>query len=194
MFINLYLNLQQAGSFPYLIMSFFRKHINNEEAKYKELFDTYHFRVFMYISKRIKSRENIMDISQNVFVHLWQYRKSLLISNPEAIIFNTCNQEISKFLHAVQKFPTESLMEDLQSKDNAQEPMTTEIEKVQQIDNLYNTINQLPPLRQKILKMNKIDGLTQEQISIELQIPHHTVKYHVSEAMLFLKRNTSFDH
>lgn len=172
-------------------MTFFRKHID-EENKYKELFHTYYSRVFMYIAKKIKSRENIMDISQNVFVHLWQYRNSLLKSNPEAIIFNTCNQEISKFIHATQKMPTQSLEADTDTKDNSPD-FTIAIEKEQRIDNLHDIINLLPPIRQKILKMNKLEGLTQEQIALELKIPQHSVKHHVSEAMVFLKNNTTWE-
>lgn len=172
-------------------MTFFRKHINHEEAKYKELFYAYHHRVFMFIARKVKDRESVMDITQNVFVHLWQYRNSLLKLNPEAIIFNTCNQEISKFYQSIQKLPTQPLNENFDPKDSSHDYMTIEMEKEQKIESLFDTINLLPPLRQKILRMNKLDGLTQEQIAIQLQIPHHTVKYHISEAILFLKNNTS---
>jgi len=171
-------------------MTFFKKHIKDDEIKYKALFYTYHHRVFMYIAKKVKGRENIMDITQNVFVHLWQYRKSLLESNPEAIIFNTCNQEISKFLNANQNMPV-LFNENIECKDHAEELLELKIENEQRIESMYNNIGLLPPLRQKILRMNKLYGLTQAQIALELQIPQHTVKYHVSEAMIFLKNNTN---
>ena len=168
-------------------VKFFSKHINTEENKYKELFYTYYYRVYLFAARRVSGKENVRDIAQNVFFHLWKYRKDLMLENPEAIIFNTCNQEISKFYKTAGNLPlfndttadlVDTSSEELQSA-NKKEHLLTELEK--SIDLL------IPPLRRKIFKMNKLEGSTQQQIAIYLNISRRTVENHISEAMIFLK-------
>ncbi|MOA19732.1 RNA polymerase sigma factor [compost metagenome] len=45
----------------------------------------------------------------------------------------------------------------------------------------------LPPLRRKIFKMNKLDGITQEKIATTLNISKRSVEQHISKSIIFLK-------
>lgn len=174
-------------------MTFFRKNIDHDEARYRELVYAYHYRVFIYIARKVKGRENIMDISQNVFFHLWKYRKSVFVSNPEPVIFNTCNQEISKFFKASQIQQLSSDLDVQDHKDDSEEAISSKIDGEERIRLVMEKIEELPALRKKIFTMNKLNGIAQKQIAVELQIPHHTVKYHIAEATLYLKDNTSLE-
>jgi RNA polymerase sigma factor (sigma-70 family) len=169
-------------------VKFFSRHINIEEARYKDLFYTYYYRVYLHTARRVSGKENVRDIAQNVFFHLWKYRKDLMLQNPEAIIFNTCNQEISKFYKISEKQPlyndtgadpTDTSSEELQWV-NQKEYLLTELEK--SIEHI------IPPLRRKIFKMNKLEGITQEKIAVLLNVSKRTVENHISEAMIYLKK------
>lgn len=70
---------------------------HSAEDMYKVIYNTYRHRVFNYLSVKVHDRNDIRDIMQNIFVHLWQYRDSLGGSNTEKIIFKTCNQETANF-------------------------------------------------------------------------------------------------
>lgn len=168
-------------------VNFFSKHIDIEENRYKELFYAYYYRVYLFAARRVSGKENVSDIAQNVFFHLWKYRKDLILQNPEVIIFNTCNQEISKFYKTAGKQPLFNKTEI--------DPADTSIEELQSVHKKEHLLSELeksielivPYLRRKIFKMNKLQGITQEQIAISLNIPKRTVKHHISEAMIFLK-------
>lgn len=169
-------------------MKFFSRHINNEEQRYKDIFEKYYTQVFMHIARKVTVRENVTDITQNVFSHLWEYRKSL-DKNTENIIFNTCNQEISKFFKAQQKSPITEVNSLDQKSDDADEQLINKLIIEDRLQTITKNIDSLPPLRKKIFTMNKLEGITQEAIADQLQIPQYKVKHHVSQAMLFLKNH-----
>lgn len=167
-------------------MDFF-KHKENDEHLFKEFFLKYNRIVFLFISRKIGDRDDVMDVTQNVFIHLWKYRKVLNDENIERIVFKTCNQEISSFFRGRRGDYQDSF--DLNTiSDKSQEDAEERILKEKRISELYNKIELLPDKRKKIFVLNKIDKFTHEQIAIELNISKAAVSKQVGKAMLFLKQ------
>ena len=52
---------------------------------------------------------------------------------------------------------------------------------------LQNAISQLPPQRQKIFNMSRIESMSHKEIAAELGISVNTVQEHISEALKFIK-------
>ncbi|ANF52963.1 hypothetical protein A0O34_21625 [Chryseobacterium glaciei] len=165
------------------------RHINTELGSYENLVRQYNHQVFSFISKKIQNEEDALDVLQNVFMHLWIYKKSLDSTNSANIIFTTCRDKIAEFYRASKKQPlaenifsdfADTSFDDLKSVEK-KDRLLTELEK--------SIVLIIPPLRRKIFKMHKLEGITQEKIALELDIPKSTVKYHILEAMTFLKNH-----
>ncbi|RLJ75132.1 hypothetical protein [Pedobacter alluvionis] len=77
-------------------MTFFSRH-NIEKSSYEELYHRYNHEIFTCIANKIENRNDVLDVMQEVYIHLWKFREKILLGNAENIIFNTCKQEISKF-------------------------------------------------------------------------------------------------
>ncbi|MBT2559838.1 sigma-70 family RNA polymerase sigma factor [Pedobacter sp. ISL-68] len=170
----------------------FRSHITTEENTYKEFFHQYNQLVFSHIKKKIGNEDDIMDVLQDVFIHLWEYRHSLYSINIENIVFNTCNQKIANFYRNENKsFENESLIAN--HADTSIQDLISAKKKEKRLKKIEENIELLiPPIRQQIFKMNKLEGITQQQIAVQLNISKRTVKYHIAEAMAFLRdRNKS---
>ncbi|MFP3596908.1 sigma-70 family RNA polymerase sigma factor [Chryseobacterium sp. SIMBA_029] len=160
---------------------------NAEENAYQKFFHQYNHHVSSYISRKIKKREDVKDVVQNVFTHLWEYRQAIYSGNAENIIFKTANQKISEFYkqHERQHFYEESTID---YADNSPLDLSSVKDKELLLTQLEASILLIiPPLRRRIFKMNKLEGITQKQISIQLNIPQRTVEHHISQAMMFLK-------
>ncbi|WP_165852215.1 sigma-70 family RNA polymerase sigma factor [Chryseobacterium pennae] len=153
---------------------------------YKIIYNTYQQRVFSYVAGRITDRNDILDISQNVFVHLWQYRKSLGGSNTENIIFKTCNQEIFNFLAAKTKQPINVAYYD--KADDSLDLLHDKIEKEELLKTVEENIELLPNPRRQIFTMHKLNGVSQEQIADQLNLSKKSVKKQIAKAMIFLKK------
>lgn len=167
-------------------MAFFKKNIV-EKSSYEELYYRYNRRIYTYVSSKIDNWDDTMDVMQDIFVHLWKYRKDLNIQNSEAIIFNTCKQKVAEFYRRNKlQFSKEIL-------DNFSDTLPDDIDQRQEyeneLDKLKEKVELLPQLRREIFVMNKLDGITQEKIALQFNLPTSTIKYHIAEALLFLKKN-----
>lgn len=166
-------------------MPLFDEHNNsNQEDMYKKIYHTYQHRVFLYIAGKISDRNDVRDIFQNVFIHLWQYKKALGGPNTENIIFKTCNQEIADFCHKNNK-RFQSLESDYP--DRSEEQIQYIIKKEERIDAIQKNIDLLPDTTKQIFTMNKINGIKQKQIASDLKITQKTVEKQVSKAMTLLR-------
>ena len=170
-------------------MKFSGKHINAEKSSYEGLYYHYNHQIFSCIAQSIKNRDDVMDVMQEVYVHLWEFRNKLVPQTAESIIFNTCRQKISKFYRKTKQEPFYEEMAG-EYADSTQEELKSVNKKEQHLSELEKSIELIiPPLRRKIFTMNKLEGIIQEEIAFQLDIPKSTVKHHISEAMIFLKNH-----
>lgn len=154
---------------------------------YKSIYNTYRERVFHYIRGKVKDRNDIRDIAQNVFFHLWEYKESLGGANTENIIFKTCNQEISKFFKTHRRYVFENNYNIPETPDDAVDQLDSKLIKEQQLQAMQDSIELLPISSKKMFTMNKLEGVTQEKIAVQLNLPKKIVQKQISEALIFLK-------
>ncbi len=161
-------------------------HITNEEHSFRKLLQQYHPLILSIISKKVNDRDDMKDVYQNIHIQLWLIREKLSNDNLEAIVVNTCKQKIVEYYRKNASQFNRTSLENITSLFE-HESVDQEI-KEEQLLNLEMAIeNLIPPIRQKIFKMNKLEGITQEKIASQLNMPKRTVKYHVQESLLFLK-------
>lgn len=168
-------------------MTFFSKHIDDVEDMYKSIYNTYRERVFHYIKGKVKNRNDIRDIAQNVFFHLWEYKESLGGANTENIIFKTCNQEISKFFKTQRKHVFENDHAIPETPDDAVDQLDSKLKKEQQLQAVQDSIELLPASSKKMFTMNILEGVSQQKIAAQLNLPKKTVQKQISKALIFLK-------
>lgn len=166
---------------------FFRNSKNSAEDMYKYIYNTYRQRVSTYISTKVHERDEVRDIVQNVFVHLWKYRDSLGKSDTENIIFKTCNQETAKYFRGKKSDLHSPLPLDIP--DSSDDQIQSLLEQEEIIKNVNQNLTLLPPRTKEIFMLNKIGGVTQRQIATDLNISLKAVEKHISRARLFLQNN-----
>ncbi|MNL09520.1 RNA polymerase sigma factor [compost metagenome] len=162
------------------------RHIRIEEQEYYTLLHKFHPLIIALIYKKIKNRDDVLDVYQNVIIHIWQYRSKLDSKNIEGIIVKTCLQEIAHFYRNTKRTQTDALP--LDHSDTTMEDVLIAERKEQNLLEIEKAIEELlPPLRRKIFKMNKLDGITQEKIATTLNISKRSVEQHISKSIIFLK-------
>ena len=166
------------------------RHTKIEEQNYYTLLHKYYPLIFSLIYNKINNREDVLDVFQNVIIHLWEYRSRLDSNNNESIVKKTCLQEISHFYKKTKRIQITDLL--LEQFDTAAEDMILAEEKEQSIARIEKAIEELfPPLRKTIFKMNKLDGITQEKIASNFNISKRTVEKHISQSMIYLKNKVN---
>lgn len=170
-------------------MPLFSRHTNNSNTMFQKIYDTYWNRMFAMVSRKVKDRDDVFDVMQNIFFHLWIYRESLSDENIESVIIKTCVQEISNYFSQQKKQPFTTEVENVQLADDSNERLQAILEEEVQLDHLWNNMELLPTTRKKILTMNKIEGITQEKIAVTLNLSTKAVKKQISKAIAFLRQS-----
>lgn len=170
-------------------MPLFSRNKNSYDVMFQKIYDTYWNRMFAMVSRKVKDRDDVLDILQNIFFHLWNYRKSLTQQNAESVIIKTCIQEISNFSVQQKKIPYTIEVADLHLSDDSSDRLMAILEEEKELEKLRLSIELLPPARKKIFTMNKFEGITQETIANNLNLSSKAVKKQISKAMLFLREH-----
>ncbi|OCA76375.1 hypothetical protein BBI01_06695 [Chryseobacterium artocarpi] len=169
-------------------MSHIRNHNTlSDEHLYESIFYRYQGLVFSYLSGRIQNRDDMMDVMQEVFTHLWDKGDILNTDNPDAIIFNTCKQKVASFYRRTSKQPYyDSLQVDIpdMSLDEIDDKVSYEID----LDKVNEGIGMLPERRREILILNKLEGIPQQEIAERLNMSRSAVENQISKAITFLKK------
>ncbi|MGN7706888.1 sigma-70 family RNA polymerase sigma factor [Chryseobacterium sp. 22543] len=161
----------------------------NKEYKdfFKEVFEKYSQFIFSHVIRKVGKRNDALDITQNVFVHLWKYRKKLKSVNAEAIIFKACSQEIYQFYKdkpSKMEIPIENL--NIEIEDHSEEELEEKIEKERLLESIYDTLELVPVRRKQIFLLSKIEGRTREEIAGEMNMSKSAIGNQIDKTMRFL--------
>jgi RNA polymerase sigma-70 factor (ECF subfamily) len=159
-----------------LVLGMHRGDVDAFDALYLK----YHQPVYRNIIKLVKDTTIAEDILQEVFIKLWENKKSIKADQSVAgwlfvVSFNLSVNQTRK------KLREHTLHKELFHDDVAAEKDFMLYEHHHQL--LEKAIEQLSPQKKKIIRLCKLEGKTYEQVANELNISRHTVKEYLSSAM-----------
>lgn len=160
-------------------------------TRFDSLFRAYAQKVHYYALKLTKSRIVAEDITQEVFVRLWEKRDAIdPYRNPESYIIITARHLCLNYLKraAHNKKIQDELYEAMKKSDWAVDEHLASKE----LESLYaNAIRLLPPQKRKIFSLSRINGLNHIQIASILQLSGNTVKNHITVASRMIREQVS---
>ena len=139
---------------------------------FKALFMRYYPKVRSFIMGLVKSESEAEDLTQEVFLKLWTHREKFC----EVEVFGTYQD--SQRTEWVEESTDTTPYEELVAKD-----LQLLIDMV---------VENMPPQRQMIFRLNREAGLTNAEIAEKLQISKKTVENHLNLALKELKNALLF--
>jgi RNA polymerase sigma-70 factor (ECF subfamily) len=135
----------------------------------------------------LKSKEEVGDIFQEIFIRLWELRSFI---NPDL--------SLSSFFYTMARNRIFNYFRDIDIDEKVKQILSAQaITEVEAVDShliyaeyqkiLQNAIGQLPPQRQRVFTMSRIECMPHKGIAAELNISVNTVQEHISEAIKFIK-------
>jgi RNA polymerase sigma-70 factor (ECF subfamily) len=161
------------------------KTLSDKSAEDKEafriLFEKFKNKVYSYCVHLTHSEVIAEDITQEVFMKVWLNRNFLdEINNLEAWIItiarNLCFNQLKK-----QSF--EKKLSRFANSNSLQENADDNIIYKDRLNEVTHILNNLPPQQRIIFNLNRIEGLKNEEIALQLHISVNTVKSHFTKAM-----------
>ena len=155
---------------------------------YEKLVRYYTARVYAYCLKSAKDSYAAEELTQEVFIKLWEHRATLSqVHTLEAYLFTIAKNRSFRFLQKAAR--DQQRQQELWQHYRAQAAASEAEDPSEAVHQLaQQAIRQLPRRRQQVFTMSRVDGLTHAEIAQELGISKHTVKEHMIQALKTLRK------
>lgn len=164
-----------------------RKPANSPCALFNDVYDRYWSAIFYFVSKYVPHTAEAEDITVESFVKLWQrldqfeHERSII-----SFLYATARNASIDWLRAEKRqiCHREELLYLLQQEEHNNPQVSVKAEVLRQ---LQCEIEKLPSKRKKVLLLSYMEGKTNEEIAVLLDINKQSVRNHKSRAVQFLR-------
>lgn len=159
-----------------------------DESTYKQLFNEYYLLLSAFAKKYVDDLEAAKEIVQDLFVHLFEIRVSLIITTSlKSYLFRSVRNRCLNHLKQIQG--QERNLENFKPQeasgsDSEEKIMETELEY-----QIYKIVSQLPEQCRKIFLMSRVEGKQNRVIAQTLNLSIRTVETQISKALKILRNN-----
>lgn len=148
-------------------------------SAFMELYNRYHSPVYTFVLRIVKVPSVAEDILQEVFLKIWTIRERL---QPE--------RSIQAYLYRISRNLSWKMLKKMAADSELRLMLLNELNhSVSDADTrarwmeyeklLTSAIDRLPPQRQKIFRLCRLEGMSYKDVSCELNISTNTVKEHM---------------
>ena len=161
-----------------------------------EAFDTLYMRyspiVEQFVLSLLKRKEEADDITQNIFLKIWENRSSMSgVHSFRAYLFKMVRNAVYDTFS--RRKPTSGLQDSMELGDILRSEDMEEKISAKDLNMLMDmAVENMPEQRRRVFRMSRRDGLSHKEISMQLGISTKTVEYHMSKALAELRKIISF--
>lgn len=160
-----------------------------EESQYafKEIFDTYHLRIFLFAKKYLKSSHLAEEAVQDVFLKIWEKREELkMVKDFPSWLFQLTKNHL---LNTLKKASNDNrIKEEIKATmEVCVDQMDKQLIDKEKSDLLHEVIDTLPTQRQEIFRLCRLEEKSYEEVAQIMGISKSTVNDHMVKAMKYLK-------
>ena len=152
---------------------------------FKTIYHTHFDDLRRYLIYRSGDQDLSGDIAQNVFMKVWTKKIELTSGNIKSLLFKMATDE---FISHIRRKKVERAYSDsidlrlVQESDNGDDELRDKKEQFKK------ALNQLPEKQRTALLMNKMQGLTYEEIAESLNLSEKAIEKRISQALGTLKQ------
>lgn len=163
-----------------------RRIAEGDQLSFRILVDAYWPRVYGSTLALTKRTETAEELTQDIFLKIWNQRERLASVENFAVyiyvvgrnqVIAALRKKIKNSADLPQDTVADMLLPDMQ------------LEMKEMHLHILEGIEKLPTVRKKVFKMNRLEGLSYEDIATELEISRNTVKDHMVLALNYLRNH-----
>ena len=163
---------------------------NDDEKAFEFIYWKYNAHVYNFANSLLYSPKIAQDITQNVFLKIWEKRHEI---NPEqnfnAYLFTIARNMVYK--ETEQKLLAEQSLRQLEDVLDMSTIQTLDYHFTEEL--CRSLVEELPPARREIFKLSRFERLSNKEIALRLSISERTVETQLYRATCFLKRKLLSD-
>jgi RNA polymerase sigma-70 factor (family 1) len=155
----------------------------------EELYNFYYPRLYHFSKTFLKLDEGIDDILQEVFIKIWQTRNKIKTSSTfNAFIFTITRNLLLNELRS--RLNNQKIKEEVGKMAIPIEYSFIEQSEFHDLkEKVEKAIHELPIRQKEIFTLSRIYGYSHKEIAEELNITTKAVEFHISKAIVLLRKN-----
>lgn len=160
---------------------------NGDLRAFQSIYNLYYRRIYGFCLKLLPSADDAQEAVQKVFIALWEQRNQIdetksLSSYIYSIARYTAYHDFKKLVYHKAVFESITSAEGVFPETERDELLFKELTNV-----LNNIIDQLPPQRRLIFRLNRFYNLTYKAIAKQLSITENTVDTQIRRALDYIR-------
>lgn len=156
---------------------------------FEQIYSLYKFRVYSAIRKQINDTAAAEELTQDVFVKIWEKKTQLdLEKSFAAYVFRIANSRVVDYCRKLKRDKEIINNMLLIATEISDEPMESDFSKDEN-DCLQNAIDELSPQRKKIFILCKLEGKSYEEVGKLMGVSTSTISDHIVKATKSLRKN-----
>lgn len=162
---------------------------NNEYMAFNALYERYWPVVYSSAYKRLQDSATAKDITQDIFLQIWNRRNELDIVHLPSYLYTSVKNNVLKWMAKEERYkPIPELLEKWESKRHHPDEGLLYKEFLAVYEKL---INQLPPAQREIYLLRYQQDMTTLEIARKLNISRKTVQNQLGKSTSFLRDSLS---
>ena len=159
----------------------------DDKQAFTRLFHAYYKDLVLFGGTYIPEKSTCEDIVQNIFLKLWNDRKSLVIENSlkSYLLKAVRNYCLDELLH--RRIIDEHIAYELKSDSIDIDTTENYILYSDLCRQLKNALEQLPPQEREVFEMSRLENIKYQEIANRLNISVRTVEVRISKALKQLR-------
>jgi len=156
------------------------------KTEFKELFDKYFDTIRSFVYYRCGDTEAASDITQEVFMRVWEKREQFEVSNIKSLLYKMANDKV---ISDYRKGQTQLNFEQSMVIEQDYHASPEEIVQFEELKTTYSkALADMPENQRVTFLMNRNEGLKYHEIAENLNISIKAVEKRISTALAYLKK------
>jgi RNA polymerase sigma factor (sigma-70 family) len=144
----------------------------------------YHDSLIQFLRQRLRVKEDAADIAQEAYIRMMQYEGSEKIHSPSSMLFRIAINVANDLGRSEQaRRASDQLSIDGMELASSEPSADRAIAARQDLDILYDAIEQLSPRCRQVFLLSRVDRMTYPQIAVHCGISVKMVEKHISHAL-----------
>lgn len=155
------------------------------ETAFTFLFERYSEEVCNFIYRFTRNRETARELTQDVFMKLWVHHATIDNTQSfEGYLYSIARNHLFNFLK--RRLKEQEVLKQIKTGDTENDPF--EMQVYREVFSVYsNSVASLPARQRQVFILNREEGLTYQQIAVQLGISVSAVEKHMSAALRTLR-------
>jgi RNA polymerase sigma-70 factor (ECF subfamily) len=158
-----------------------------DEGAFREVYQIYHKELYRVALKYLRSKPRAEDAVHDIFIKLWNKKKSLDKSGSlRGFLFTVVTNHVLNIIDRQKRTLKKEIELAYEKKVDREEPDNVIV--LSEYRDVYQTaVNQLPPRRREVFELRMKEGLTNKEVADYLDLSIHTVKSQYYKATQSIK-------